>query len=216
MKKFSCLVLVSILSLSLVACSVDQVLADVDLALQMTASLEVAVGNLSPADGAILAKLVGIASNGLVAVQAAYKTYEASGAQSDLDKAQEAARIVQMNLGQFLAAAHISNDAAVKKVTAWVNLVTIALDAVLQLSKQIRAAVPQTPGQFAAVDKAAAPLIPTATELHKRWQKEVCAGDKKCGKLVAPRKIKRQKAAGTGFLNSLGNAIGESIFGGNR
>lgn len=171
------------LCLALTACSVDQVLTDVDLAIQMTASLETAVGNLSPDDAAVLARLVAIASDGLAAVQADYKAYEASGATTDLEKVRAVAQALQGNLAQELRAAHIANPATVQKVTAWVGLVNVALVAVLQLTAQAHS---QKINPTAMAIPAPSPDV-----LKSRWQRDVCQGDAQCGSLVKIHKIKK-------------------------
>lgn len=208
MRKVLLVVVACLLCFSLVACSVDEVLTDVDLALQMTASLETAIGNVSAQDGAALTRMVAIASAGLTAVQKAYTDYEASGAQSDLDKVQALARSLQSNLQNELDAAHITNPATVQKVQAWVSLVTIALQAVLQLSKQVsdnRSSFERCAPDgrfsdcmgaamsFASISSGTVISVPSAALLKARWEKEVCHGDKKCMKLVKPRKVKRHK-----------------------
>lgn len=208
MRKVLLGVVALLLCFSLVACSVDEVLTDVDLALQMTASLETAIGNVSAQDGAALSRMVAIATTGLTAIQKTYDDYVSSGAQTDLDKVQAMARVLQSNLQNELDAAHITNPATVQKVQAWVGLVSVALQAVLQLSKQVsdnRSSFERCApdGRFSDCMGGAmsfAPLsagsvisVPSAALLKARWEKEVCHGDKKCGKLVKPRKVKRPK-----------------------
>lgn len=197
-----------LLCFSLVACSVDEVLTDVDLALQMTASLETAIGNVSAQDGAALSRMVAIATTGLTAIQKTYDDYVSSGAQTDLDKVQAMARVLQSNLQNELDAAHITNPATVQKVQAWVGLVSVALQAVLQLSKQVsdnRSSFERCAPDgrfsdcmggamsFAAISPGTVISVPSAALLKARWEKEVCHGDKKCGKLVKARKVKRPK-----------------------
>lgn len=162
------------------ACTVDQVLADIDLVIQMTASITTAIGAVSPADAAAIEVAVNIASTGLAAVQTAYDTYKASGATTDLAKVQAAISAVKTNLAQELAALHITDPAATQKVTAWVNLVTVTLNAVLGL-------LPQLAGASASQYKVEV-ISPKA--LQSRWVSEVCNGDVACGKLVRVRSIR--------------------------
>src|SRR5579859_5784656 len=152
-----------------VACTVDQVLADIDLVIQMTASITTAVGAVSPAVAAMLSTIVGVATTGLAAVQTAYDTYKASGATTDLQKVQAAIAAVKTNLAQELAAMHITDPAAVQKVTAWVNLVTVTLNAVLGLLPQL--------GVTAAEHKQLRIEVISPKALQARWASEVCGGN---------------------------------------
>ena len=164
-----------------IACTVDQVLADIDLVIQMTASITTAVGAVSPADAAILNTVVTVATTGLAAVQAAYDTYKASGATTDLAKVQAAIAAVKTNLAQELVAMHITDPAATQKVTAWVNLVTVTLNAVLGLLPQL--------GVTAGTSQYKVEVI-SPKALQARWVSEVCKGDAACGKLVKIRSIR--------------------------
>jgi hypothetical protein len=187
-QKFSKQILATLLiyplTLALMGCSVDTVLSDIDLALQTAASLETAIGAVSPADSAALQLLTGIATAGLNAIQKDYDTYEASKSAGDLQKVEAAANALQVNLPQELAAAHITSTTAVTKATAWVNLVVLATNAVLN-----------EVGAVSAVSAHTVTTIPTPEALQAKWQSEVCSGDTACGNLVkvhkkhAPRKL---------------------------
>lgn len=183
MKKILSSLLVTALALSMVACSVDQVLADINVVIQIAAGIGSAVGQVSPADSAVVSKFSNIALTGISAVQTAYNTYKASGSSTDLAKVEAAISAVQVNLSQELAAAHITNPESVAKVAAWVNLINSSLAAVI-------AALPQLQHPTARIAKQAAANLPTPASLQSRWQKEVCQGDKACGSLVkAPSKL---------------------------
>lgn len=164
--------IVWLLSIAMLACTVDQVLTDLNLLVTISGAIIPALGNVSPEDAAIAQKMSTIASDGIAAVQAAYKDYKASGGTTGLAEVQAAVTAVKDNLAQELAAAHISNPAVVQKVTAWVNLISTTLNAVLS-------ALPQ-PG----VVGAQVGSVPAPAHIKARWQMEVCGGDAKCAALV--------------------------------
>jgi hypothetical protein len=155
-------------------CTVDQVLTDIDVALQTAQQVETAIGAISPADAAILEGLTGLAVSGLQAIQKDYDTYEASKNGNDLQKTLEAVKALQTNLPSTLAAAHIYSPAAQAKCAAWVNLTVTTLQAVTE-------ALAPTPTASAA---SKTPTLPTAESIQARWLAEVCSGDTACGKLV--------------------------------
>jgi hypothetical protein len=169
---------IAVLCFSMTACSVDAILSDIDLALQTAASLETAIGAISPADAAALQMLTGIATAGLNAIQADYDAYEknkTSGALSDL---LAAAQALQANLRQNLAALHLESTDATTKATAWVNLI---VDIVAGIVKQLAPTAAASP---AITTRSLTIALPTAESLQARWQSGVCAGDTKCGSLV--------------------------------
>jgi hypothetical protein len=199
------LALTAVLLLTTTACSVDQVLSTIDVALQTAANLESIVGAVSPADAAALEALTGLATAGLNAIKSDYDTYEASKAQGDLAKLQAAIGALQKNLSLNLAAAKISSATAVEKTTNWVNLINSSLDAVVST---LQAAL--HPGALASRNMA---QLPTPESLQARWQAEVCAGDAVCGARV---KVRKKRAHGFlhNFFSATGTAIGETKFGG--
>lgn len=165
-----------VLCCTLVACTVDQVLADINMLIQISASIGSAVGPVSATDGAEIQKLSSIASTGMAAIKAAYTTYKQSGAISDMQKVQAAIGALQSNLAQELSAAHILNPASQQKVTNWVNLISSTLAAVL-------AALPQLQNkQLGKQAKLASSITPKT--LKARWTTEVCGGDQVCAALV--------------------------------
>jgi hypothetical protein len=169
----------------MVACTVDQVLADIEVVVQIAASIVPAVGAISPADAAVVQKLSNDATAGVKAIQAAYDTYKASGAATDLTKLQAAINSIQTNLPQELAAAHISDPKTVATVTNWCNLIYSTINAIV-------VAIPSlNPVPVAAVSAKSAKIpvaFPTAKVIAARWNSEVCQGDEACGKLVKVKK----------------------------
>jgi hypothetical protein len=164
--------LVWLLCIAMLACTVGQILTDLNLLVNIAGAIIPAIGNVSPDDAAIAQKISNIASTGIAAVQAAYKDYKASGAATDLAKVQAAITAVKDNLAQELAAAHVSNPAVVAKITVWVNLISTTLNAILS-------ALPQ-PGVVGARPGP----VPAPAEVKARWQMEVCGGDAACAALV--------------------------------
>jgi hypothetical protein len=188
------------------ACTVDQVLSDIDVAIQIAASLAPAVGTVSPADGAIITVFSSLASGGLKDIQAAYDAWNKSGTTSDLQKAQALVAEVKANLANELQTAHISDPKTVTAVTNWCNLLYSSLNAV-------EAALPALQsGQAAVRARAAVAPIPTPESIQARWTTEVCAGDAKCSNLVKVHHI-HQKAQGS-FWHKTGSALGEALYGG--
>jgi hypothetical protein len=215
----SILALTLCLSMTLMttACNTDQVLADVDVVIQIASSIGSAVGNVSPADAALIAKFSGIAQSGISAIQATYKTYEKSGAVGDLQKLQAAIAAVQENLNQELQAARISDPAAQDKVVNWVALVQSSVAAIAAALPEFNEKTGAIYGSVAFVNVSkkmwTASSLPTPEELQERWAREVCKADVKCAKKVKAHRSKIWRGF-KAFGSSLGNAIGEAKFGG--
>jgi hypothetical protein len=193
-KKLALSALVLVLCLSLAACTVDQVLSDIDLLLQTAAQIGTAVGAVSPADGAIITALSAIATKGITTLQKTYDSYKASGATTDLAKVRAAANALNSNLAAELAAAHISDPATLAKVTAWCTLIYTTTNLVLNALPQATASAEQPSGamsMFGGSPKRAPIVIqiPTPEQLQAQWETQVCKSDQKCGKLVKARHV---------------------------
>lgn len=164
---------------------VDTILSDADLILQTADSLGSAIGAVSPADAVALSLLTGVAITGVNAIKTAYDAYEANKTASNLENVVAAAKAIQTNLPQELAALHIVSTNAVTKATAWVTLVTDTAAAI----------VSQLTGLMTA-SAARAGVLPTPESLQARWTSDVCSGDVACGALIhvhhkhLPRKVK--------------------------
>lgn len=198
-----------------VACTVDQVLADINLAVQAAGSIGLAVGAVSPADASIIAGLSALATKALTVIQQDYDAAKASGAQSDLDKLAADVSAIQANLPAALSAAHIENSAAQQKVTAWVNLTVASVNAVNAYVKQVTPATTKNQKATLLRTAAADPNLSPDT-FEARWSKDVCGGEKKCSGMVRQHKgvlhaIRQGTAAP---FHALGDAIGEAKFGG--
>jgi len=164
------------LCLFLVACTTDQILADIQVLIQIATAILPVVTNLDHLDSAEQAeitKLSSIAVNGIAAIATDYQAYKKSGAITDLQKLQAAIGAIQWNLKQELAAAQIKDPVTIAKVTAWVNLIVTTLDA-------IRAQLPSL--QFRPLTSTI--MLPTPAVLKARWDSEVCNGEATCSARV--------------------------------
>lgn len=193
MQRFFSIFTISVLLLCTVACSTNAILDDINLAIQTANAVGSAVGAVSPQDAAEISKLSGIASAGLKVIQDDYKAFESSKSQSDADKVRAVAQVISSNLANELAAARISNPDSQNKVTAWVSLVTGAINAILD-------ALPST--GVVSARTVVLKNIPTADALKAQWDAGVCQGDSRCKGLVKAPK----------HHSTLGNAIGESLW----
>jgi hypothetical protein len=173
--------LILALAIFTVACSVDQVLSDINLLLQTANVIGVAVGAVDPTISAEITLIAGIATTGLSEIKTDYDAWKASGAITDLQKLEAAISVLKTNLPAELAAAHISNPATVAIVTAWVNLVTSTLNDILAI----------LPNLSKGAKGAGISTLPTPQSLQARWQNEVCKGDVKCGSLVKARMVRK-------------------------
>lgn len=182
MKKISTVSIALVLCLSLVACTVDQVLADINVGLQIAGALGPAIALVSPPDAAAVGGLVTLATNGLNVIKTDYDQWKASGAQTDLEKLQAAINTINGNLSSELNAAHIVSPKAVATVTAWDKILSSTFGAILALLPQFQAAS-TVRAKAAVAAKASVTLTPEG--LQARWSAEVCQGEAKCAKLVA-------------------------------
>lgn len=174
----------------LVACTVDQVLSDIDIGLQIAANLAPAVGALNPADAAIITALTTVATDGINAIQKAYDEYEATHAQTALAKIVAAVDTVNLNLSTDLATFHITNKETVDKVNAWCKLIYSITNAVASALPAMDQTLPDT------VRRQKAALLPTPEDLQASWAAQVCLNDTSCAGLV---KVHHVHARGHGF-----------------
>jgi hypothetical protein len=184
LKKLFSFSLVFALCFSMIACSVDQVLADINVILQMVNALAPAVALVSPPDAAAVGVLVSVGSEGINVIKADYDQWKASGATTDLQKLQAAIATFNSNLAAEMKAAHISSPAAVQTVTKWDAVLTSTTEAILALLPQVTSATDAKAAKLAA----ASPVALTPEGLQARWVAEVCQGDKKCSSLVVYHK----------------------------
>jgi hypothetical protein len=165
---------IAMATMTMTACTTDQILSSIDAALQVAQGLSGAVGAVNPADGSELTLLSGIGITGMNAIQSAYDAYKKNKTASTLQNVLAAAQAIQTNLPQELAALHISDPIAVQKATGWVNLLT---DCAGALITELSAVNPP-------VASKAALYTFTPETIQKRWLMDVCRGDTTCGSKV--------------------------------
>lgn len=173
-RKIASSVLVAILCFGLVSCTTDQILADINLLIQIAAEIATAVGSVSPNDGAIINNLSSVASKGMSVVLAAYQEYKKSGATTDLDKVKAAIQSAKDQLAAALAAAHITNPAKVTQINNWANLIIGTLNVILAALPQFQANRKLPKGV----------IVPTPASIKLQWRMSVCNNDPTCTALV--------------------------------
>lgn len=171
--KLSKKVMVIALCLTMVACTTDQVLADIDLLISIAGAIIPALGQLSPADAEAAQKISQIATDGMAVVRKDYDAVKASGAASNIEVLRAAINAVQTNLNEELAVIKVSNPALVGKVSAWVNLFVVTLNAISN-------AFP--PG--VKTNKKKLSTVPLPASIKSDWDTQVCSGDASCASLV--------------------------------
>ena len=162
--------------ISMMACTVDEVMSSIDAGLQVASGLSAAVGAVNPADGALLDGISAIAEKLMNVVQADYDTYEKNKTASNLQNVVVAAKDVQNALPQELAALHISDPNAVVKATNWVNLLVDCASSLITEITGVSALSAKT--ATGHQPRAYGPL--TAENIKARWTTDVCKGEKAC------------------------------------
>jgi hypothetical protein len=188
MKKVLGSMVTTVVLLSMVACSVDQILTDLDLVIQTASVICESIGAVSPADSMACAALAGVATTGVNLIKSDYDAWKKSGAQTDLQKLQAAMTTFQANLPQELAAAHIESPVAQQKVTAWANLVVTTVNAVASLLPQLQTGDSAKAQRTSMQARATASNLLLPETIRTRWVAEVCQGDQTCAKRVHIRK----------------------------
>lgn len=187
----SLIALLCLAMISTTACnqfSVDTVLSDIDLVLQTGNVVCSSIGVVLPADSAGCSAVASLGITGVNAIKTAYDSYKASGAVTDLAKLQAALAAIQTNLPAELAAAHISDPAAVQVVTAWVGLVTSTVGDIVALVPELQANASTANLSHARIGARATVIqsaFPTPESLKAKWETNVCKGDKACADRVS-------------------------------
>ena len=148
-------------------------LADLPVLTQMAliiASLVVALQSgqqMNPAEAAAIQNISAEAGRDLNLLQSLYNQYKANPDATTLQKIQDEISAINQNLPVLLQAAHISNPTLNGRVTAAVNLILATVDSFAAL----------IPPSAAASRKAGRSQvsIPSAKELKKQWNQQVCA-----------------------------------------
>jgi hypothetical protein len=184
--------LILLLFIPLTACTVDEVLDDIDVGIQIASNIGLAIGNVSSADEASIQAISAQATAGLNLIQQTYNQYQIADPQTLSQKVNEVATLFEQNFKQSLSLVHVSNSSTQQKVQSWANLLIGSVNAVIAAlplfkSNTIISPVAEYNDGFlwAVGNKTHGFNVPlTATQLQKRWTKEVCNNETKCSKLV--------------------------------
>ena len=167
-------VLAVALMVSLVAtgCSAQWIsvaLADLPVLTQMAlniASLAAVLQSgqqLNPAEAAAIQNMSAEASRDLNLLQTLYNQYKANPDAATLQKIQNVIAAVNENLPALLQTAHISNATLATRVAAAVNLIVATVNSFAAL-------IPHS----AAARFAQKATVPSANELKRQWNQQVC------------------------------------------
>lgn len=174
-KSKSMLALVLAVALAATACSaqwINVALQDLPVLTQMALNIATLVSAMasgkqaSPADLAVIQNISAQASRDLNLLQSLYADYKANPSTTTLQKIQSVVQDLNQNLAALLQSAHISNATLSARITAAVNLI-------LSTVNNFAALMPQsTP---ATSQKAKVVTPPSATDLKKQWNQQICA-----------------------------------------
>ena len=143
-------------------------LADLPILVQMAINISTLVsvvgGQTSPSDVAAINKISAEANTDLTLIDTLYNQYKANPSTGTLQAIQNAIAVLNTNLPNELAAAHISNVALQAKVQAAVGLI-------LTTVTTFSALLPQS-GPHTAEDVSPKSL-PTPKELKRAWNAQV-------------------------------------------
>jgi hypothetical protein len=149
-------------------------LADLPVLAQMAlniASLVTALQSgqqLNPAEAAAIQNVSAEAGRDLNLLQSLYNQYKANPDAATLQKIQDEISAINQNLPALLQAAHISNPTLNGRVTAAVNLILATVDSFAAL-------IPQKAGMVTGRMEQRQISIPSAKELKRQWNQQVCA-----------------------------------------
>lgn len=183
------IVLAIILSMALLAtgCNaqwISTALADLPVLTQMALNIATLAATLesgqqaNPADLAAIQNISSQASRDLTVLQSLYNQYKASPDATTLQKIQSTISTINASLPALLKSAHISDATLSAKVTAGVNLILTTVSSFAALMPQATAATSQRAGR-------ATFSIPTASQLKKQWNQQVCSPAASSASVVA-------------------------------
>ena len=170
------LALVLAVSIATTACSpqwISIALKDLPVLTQMALNIATLAGTFSrqpnTADLASIQNVSTQASRDLNLLLTLYNEYKATPNSTTLGKITVAINGINQHLPALLESAHISDSLLVSRVAAAVNLILIAVN-------NFAALIPISDQAEARPRKAMAPL-PTASDLKRSWNQQVCAPD---------------------------------------
>lgn len=174
-KSKSVLTLVLAVAVATTACSaqwINVALQDLPVLTQMALNIATLVSTMasgkqaSPADLAVIQNISAQASRDLNLLQSLYADYKANPSTTTLQQIQNTVSDLDQNLPALLQSAHISNSILSARITAAVNLIVSTVN-------NFAALMPQTTPATSQKVKAITP--PSATELKKQWNQQICA-----------------------------------------
>jgi hypothetical protein len=170
------LVVALIVSFVTTGCSAQWIsvaLADLPVLAQMAlniASLVTALQSgqqMNPAEAAAIQNVSAEAGRDLSLLQSLYDQYKANPDAGTLQKIQDEIGAINQNLPALLQTARISNPALTGRVTAAVNLILATVNSFAALIPQSAAAARRAERRQVN--------IPSAKELKRQWNQQVCA-----------------------------------------
>ena len=171
----SLLAFVLALAIAATACSaqwINVALQDLPVLTQMALDIATLVSSMAsgkqanPADLAVIQNISTQASRDLNLLQSLYAEYKANPSATTLQKIQTAVAGMNQSLPALLESAHISNSTLAARVTAATNLI-------LSTVNNFAALMPRSTPATSQKAKTATP--PSAKDLKKQWNQQVCA-----------------------------------------
>lgn len=151
---------------------INVALQDLPVLTQMALNIATLVSALSsgkqatPADIAVIQNISTQASRDLSLLQSLYADYKANPSTTTLQKIHNVISGLNQNLPALLESAHISNSVLSARITAAVNLI-------LSTVNNFAALMPDN--TTATSQKAHATAPPSAKDLKKQWNQQICA-----------------------------------------
>jgi hypothetical protein len=174
-KSKTILALVLAISIAATGCSAQWIniaLQDLPVLTQMALNIATLVSTLAsgkqatPADLAVIQNISAQASRDLNLLQSLYNDYKANPDGTTLQKIQNVISDLNQNLPALLQSAHIGNPVLSARIAAAVSLI-------LSTVNSFAALIPQTARSTAQKAPVAPP--PSADDLKKQWNRQVCA-----------------------------------------
>jgi hypothetical protein len=171
-------ILAMVLCVSLVAtgCSaqwINVALQDLPVLTQMALNIATLVTALqsgqqiSTAEAAAIQNVSAEASRDLNLLQSLYNEYKANPNAGTVQKIEDAIATINQNLPALVQSAHISDAVLASRVSAGVNLILTTVNSFAVL-------IPQTAAPATARKSTARASIPSASDLKKQWNQQVC------------------------------------------
>jgi hypothetical protein len=182
-KSKSLLALVLAIAIAATGCSAQWIniaLQDLPVLTQMALNIATLVSALASGqqansgDIAIIQNISAQASRDLNLLQSLYAEYKASPSATTLQKIQDVISGLNQNLPALIESAHISNPTLVARITAAVNLILTTVNNFAALMPQSAPTISPRIRQNAPSSAAVFPP-PTAQNLKKQWNQQVCA-----------------------------------------